>query len=97
MRQAQLEEYRREVVAPARGRVLEIGVGSGLNLPFYGAQVEMVIGLDPSPRLLILAQQRAADAGVKAQLIEGTASAIPLAVGSIDTIGSPHFTYMYEG
>ncbi len=86
MRQAQLEKYRREVVAPARGRVLEIGVGSGLNFPFYGAQVEMVIGVDPSPRLLALAQQRAADAGVKAELIEGTTSAIPLADRSIDTI-----------
>ncbi|MGJ0508177.1 MAG: class I SAM-dependent methyltransferase [Methylocystis sp.] len=86
MRQSQLEKYRREVIAPARGRVLEIGVGSGLNFPFYGAQVEMVVGVDPSPRLLALAQRRAADAGVKAELVEGTASALPLADRSIDTI-----------
>lgn len=86
MRQTQLEKYRREAVAPARGRVLEIGIGSGLNFPFYGQQVEMVIGIDPSRRLLAMARQRAADAGIKAELIQGTATALPLAERTIDTI-----------
>jgi ubiquinone/menaquinone biosynthesis C-methylase UbiE len=49
MRQEQLGKYRREVVAAAGGRVLEVGVGSGLNLALYGEQVETVVGLDPSP------------------------------------------------
>jgi len=48
--------YRREVVAAASGRVLEVGVGSGLNLPLFGRQVEMVHGIDPSPRLLAMAR-----------------------------------------
>ena len=43
MRQNQLQKYRREVVAAADGRVLEAGVGSGLNFPLYGKQVEMVL------------------------------------------------------
>lgn len=86
MRQAQLEKFRRAVVAPARGRVLEIGVGSGLNFPFYGKEVETVIGIDPSPRLLAMARRRAAEAGIRAELLEGTASAIPLADRSVDTI-----------
>ena len=47
MRQKHLTKYRRAVVAAARGRVLEIGVGSGLNLPLYGKQVELVYGIDP--------------------------------------------------
>ena len=44
----------RQKVAPrARGRVLEIGIGSGLNLPFYDpAKVDHVIGLDPAPEML---------------------------------------------
>lgn len=86
MRQPQLEKYRREVVASARGRVLEIGVGSGLNLPFYSKQVEIVIGIDPSPRLLAMTRRRAAAAGMKVELLQGTATAIPLADSTIDTV-----------
>lgn len=86
MQQRQLEKYRRRVVASARGRVLEIGVGSGLNLPLYGDQVERVIGIDPSPRLLAMARRRAAAAGIRAELLEGTATALPLVDRSIDTI-----------
>ena len=48
MRQHQLQKYRREVVAAANGRVLEVGVGSGLNFSRYGKQVEIVFGIDPS-------------------------------------------------
>ena len=65
MRQNQLEKYRREVVASANGRVLEVGVGSGLNFPLYGKQVEIVVGIDPSPRLLAIARRRVAAAGVR--------------------------------
>jgi hypothetical protein len=39
MRQKHLTKYRRTVVAAARGRVLEIGVGSGLNFPLYAGHV----------------------------------------------------------
>ena len=56
MRQDQFEKYRREAAAAAIGRVLEIGVGSGLNFPFYGKQVEIVFGIDPSTRLLAIAR-----------------------------------------
>lgn len=86
MRQPQLEKYRREVVASARGRVLEIGVGSGLNFPFYSKEVEIVIGIDPSPRLLAMARRRAAAAGVEVELLQGTATAIPLADSTTDTV-----------
>jgi len=86
MRQTQLEQYRREVVGAATGRVLEVGVGSGLNFPFYGKQVEIVFGIDPSPRLLVIARRRAAAAGIRAEFIQGTASAIPLAESTVDTV-----------
>src|SRR3954462_1517093 len=62
MRQRQLEKYRRNTIATASGRVLEVGVGSGLNFPLYGKQVEIVFGIDPSPRLLATARRRAAAA-----------------------------------
>ena len=62
MRQDQLQEYRQAVITAASGRVLEIGVGSGLNFSYYGREVERVVGLDPSPRLLAMARRRAAAA-----------------------------------
>lgn len=86
MRQEQLEKYRREAVAPATGRVLEMGIGSGLNFPFYREQVEVVIGLDPSARLLGMARRRAAAACVRAEFIQGSATAIPFGDSTIDTI-----------
>jgi hypothetical protein len=43
----------------ATGRVLEIGIGPGLNLPLYGVGVKQVVGLDPSPKLLEIAQDAA--------------------------------------
>lgn len=86
MRQRPLQKYRREVVAAANGRVLEVGVGSGLNFPLYDKRVEIVFGIDPSPRLLALARRRAAEAGVRAEFLQGSASAIPLADNTIDTV-----------
>lgn len=86
MRQRQLDRYRREVLAEAEGRVLEIGVGSGLNFQFYGGNVDAVIGLDPSPRLLRLARRRAKAAGVPTAVVQGTADAIPLAAATVDTV-----------
>lgn len=84
MRQDRLAAYRRRVVPAAEGRVLEVGVGSGLNLPFYGGGVARVIGLDPSARLLGWARESGAAPPV--DLVEGSAERIPLATGSVDTI-----------
>lgn len=86
MQQKHLTQYRRAVVAAARGRVLEIGVGSGLNFPLYGKQVELVCGIDPSPRLLAIARRRAKGLGVPVDFLLGSATAIPLADDSVDTV-----------
>jgi hypothetical protein len=48
MQQAQLVPFRKRVVSGATGQVLEIGIGSGLNLPFYSQNVKQIIGIDPS-------------------------------------------------
>lgn len=86
MRQRQLAKYRHEVVAAASGRALEVGVGSGLNFPHYSKQVKIVFGIDPSPLLLAIARRRAAAAGVGVALVQGSATAIPLADHSVDTV-----------
>jgi ubiquinone/menaquinone biosynthesis C-methylase UbiE len=86
MRQQLLEPFRREVVPPARGRVLEVGVGSGLNLPLYGRAVEALLGLDPSPRLLSMARRRVTRDGAPLRLLQASATDIPLADGTVDTV-----------
>lgn len=86
MRQSQLDAYRRRVAGQAYGRVLEIGVGSGLNFTRYGKQVETVIGLDPSPRLLSMARKRAKRSGVSAWFVQGTAATLPFADAVMDSV-----------
>jgi ubiquinone/menaquinone biosynthesis C-methylase UbiE len=66
--------------------VLEIGIGSGLNLPFYSPTVERVIGLDPSPKLLSMARQASRPTLSAIEFVEGSSEAIPLEDGSVDTV-----------
>jgi ubiquinone/menaquinone biosynthesis C-methylase UbiE len=86
MRRKDLTKYRRAAVAKAQGRVLEIGVGSGLNFALYGKQVELVYGIDPSERLLSIARRRAAASGIPVELLLGSATTIPLADNAVDTV-----------
>jgi ubiquinone/menaquinone biosynthesis C-methylase UbiE len=86
MRREELSAYRSRVVSAAEGRVLEIGIGSALNLPFYSHKVERLIGLDPSPKLLSMVRQNLTRNSGSVELIEGSAEAIPLGNNSVDTV-----------
>jgi ubiquinone/menaquinone biosynthesis C-methylase UbiE len=86
MRQKQLLPFRQRVIGAAEGRVLEIGIGSGLNFPLYGGTVTSVIGLEPSSELLNMARPRAEAAAAPITLLEGSAETIPLDSGSVDTV-----------
>jgi len=86
MRNREVERYRARIVPQARGRVLEVGFGSGLNLPFYGEAVQQLYGLDPSASLLCMGRERADGVVCPAALIECGAEAIPLEDGCIDTV-----------
>jgi ubiquinone/menaquinone biosynthesis C-methylase UbiE len=86
MRQKQLLPFRQRVIGAAEGRVLEIGIGSGLNLPLYGSAVKSVIGLEPSAELLRMARARAEAATRPITLLDASAEAIPLDSGSVDTV-----------
>jgi ubiquinone/menaquinone biosynthesis C-methylase UbiE len=86
MRQKNLAAYRARIIPAAEGRVLEIGIGSGLNLPFYSRNVARVIGLEPSPRLLAMARRVERTGNGSVEFIEGSAEAIPLKDASVDTV-----------
>src|SRR5438552_18523450 len=78
IRNRQLVPYRRRVMAAAEGRVLEIGMGSGLNLPFYTPRAHELLGLEPSVRLVAMARHASSESFLPVTLIEGSAEAIPL-------------------
>jgi len=59
MRNQETTRLRAAWIPKARGDVLEIGIGSGLNLSFYSAQVKRVFGVDPSLELQQMAKKRA--------------------------------------
>jgi ubiquinone/menaquinone biosynthesis C-methylase UbiE len=86
MRNKQLRPYRERTAGAAEGRVLDIGIGSGLNLPFYARQAREIFGLDPSPPLLARAQSMAPRTQTPIHLLEGSAERIPLADHTIDTV-----------
>ena len=73
MRQKTLLPFRRRVIGAAEGRVLEVGIGSGLKLPLYGSSVRSIIGLEPSPELLLMARGRTTAAPVPVELLDASA------------------------
>lgn len=80
---------RAKVVPQARGRVLEVGVGSGHNLGLYRTdRVERLWALDPAPEMLALAEGRAKKLGTRGeiQFLEAGAEDIPLDDATIDTV-----------
>ncbi len=80
-------KQREKVVPLASGTVLEIGIGTGLNLPYYDAsRVQRVIGLDPSEASWELAGKRAAHLDFAVEFIGLPGEEIPLADASVDTV-----------
>ena len=86
MRQQQLGALRERVVGAAQGRVLEVGIGSGRNLPFYRRSVDRVLGVDPSERLLAMARSRAAWTHFPVELREAPAEELPLDDRAVDAV-----------
>ncbi len=78
---------REKVVPLARGRVLELGIGGGLNLAFYDVdKVESVTGIDPSQELRARALEAPRDPGLKLEVEAGTAEALAFADQSFDSV-----------
>jgi ubiquinone/menaquinone biosynthesis C-methylase UbiE len=80
-------KQRTKVVPGAEGRVLELGVGMGLNLRFYDpGKVSEVMGVDPSPELRAVAEAAERDPALKVRVEDGTAEALPFEDKSFDTV-----------
>ena len=78
---------RQLVVPQAQGRVLEVGIGTGLNMRYYDkTRVTHITGLDPALQLHPLAQERIAQAGLPVDLVGLSAEKIPLPDASFDTV-----------
>jgi len=86
MRKEDTARLRAAWMPRASGEVLELGIGSGLNLPFYSGEVRKVYGVDPSLELQRLARQRATGGRVEVQFLAQSAEEpLPLGSASIDT------------
>jgi ubiquinone/menaquinone biosynthesis C-methylase UbiE len=86
MGQAQLQPYRARVINGAIGRVLEIGFGSGRNIPYYGTAVDEVVGVDVSPEMLALAAPAIAGSPCRVTLLARSAESLPFADRTFDTV-----------
>jgi ubiquinone/menaquinone biosynthesis C-methylase UbiE len=86
MRNNALDPYRLSTIGNARGLVLAVGVGSGVNLALYGRGVDGVCAIDPSPELLLLARRRTMDVSVPVSLFRASAEDLPFAKAVFDTV-----------
>lgn len=88
MRNRQVARHRQRVIPAATGRVLEVGIGSGLNLPFYANTVTELVGVDPSARLIAMARRAAGGLPFDVEFMDRSAEALPLDDRSFDSVVS---------
>jgi ubiquinone/menaquinone biosynthesis C-methylase UbiE len=81
-----LAARRRQLLAGARGRVLEVGAGTGLNLEHYPEGVEELVLVEPEPAMIRKMERRLRELGRPARIVEAGAEALPFPDGSFDTV-----------
>ena len=86
MRDKAARARRSQLVPGAQGVVLEIGIGSGLNLPFYSSAVKHLYAVDPSPELLAMTRKKVEGMTFPVDLRCESAERLSLDSGSVDTI-----------
>src|SRR6266540_1751711 len=77
-------DHREEMLAGLRGRVIEVGAGTGLNFGHYPAAVDRVVAVEPEPVLRKLATEAARQAAVPIEVVDGVADALPAEDASFD-------------
>lgn len=84
-------KQRAKVIPLAQGRVLEVGIGTGLNMPFYDrSRIQRIVGVEPSMRMHHLALKRIQHSGIEVQLVGLSAEALPISDASFDTVVSTY-------
>ena len=81
-----LGRFRQVYGALLSGETLEVGVGSGLNIPFYSPDVTRAVGVDLSREMLRHADERASRLGIPFALVQADAEALPFADATFDTV-----------
>lgn len=81
-----LQRLRREALRGVQGRVLELGIGTGRNLPLYPAAVNYLIGIDPDEAMLRQARRRAGKASFPVELLLASAEDLPFEEDSFDVV-----------
>lgn len=85
MQTPSLMDLRRELLLNISGEVLEIGFGTGLNLPFY-QEVDLVYAVEPNPAIFKLAEPRIQQAAFQVEHIQASAEALPFAEHSLEHV-----------
>ena len=85
MKAPALTKIRSSLLPIAEGKVLEIGIGSGLNLPFYNSDAQ-ITGVDPSTELQAYAQDIAREQGLKVEFLAQSGESIPVDNNSFDSV-----------
>lgn len=86
-----IQAQRAQLLPRAQGRVMEVGVGTGLNLPFYDARrVRRLVGVDPGLQMHPLALRRSRAAGLPLELMGLSAEKLPVEDASFDTVVSTY-------
>ena len=88
MAEKEMAPHRRATLAPARGRVLEIGAGTGFNAAHYPGAVEEVVLTEPGTELLRRAERRTGRSGRRARFVRAFAEELPFEDDSFDTVVS---------
>lgn len=89
MKNKETTRLRKAWIPQARGEVLEIGMGSGLNLPFYPAAVQHLYGVEPSVELQQMARERVLKTHIQVDFLTQSAEvSLPLSDASVDTVVS---------
>ena len=81
-----LAQYRQELLADVSGEILEIGFGTGLNLPHYPQEVNKITTIDPNPGMQKLARSRIAESQITVDYKVLNGESLPMADESFDSI-----------
>jgi ubiquinone/menaquinone biosynthesis C-methylase UbiE len=85
-RNKDVSDLRKQMLPAAEGTVLEVGIGSALNLAYYSSKVTQLYGVDPSPELLQMARLKTESMAIPVTLLNQPAENLPLEDRSVDTV-----------